>query len=123
MSLHFQLAAARLLASFADPALIGANDDRTWLAPSQRRCAHAAWKKGGYGALKARAPSLLRPRDNASFPRLSVCGLVGSEEMTSNHPIHSDARKHAVHLGARVIATRWAARDAGPPSARSRHSG
>ena len=106
MSLHFQLAAARLLASFADPALIGANDDRTWLAPSQRHCAHAAWKKAGYGALKARAPSPLRLRDNASFARLSVCGLVDSEEMTSNHPIHSDARKHAVHLRARVIGTR-----------------
>jgi len=34
----------------------------------------------------------VRPRDNASFARLSVCGLVASEEMTSNHPIHSDAR-------------------------------
>jgi len=49
----FSAAAARLLASFADPALIGANENRTWLAPSQRRCAHAAWKKAGYGALKA----------------------------------------------------------------------
>jgi len=74
--------------------------------PSQRHCAHAAWKKAGYGALKARAPSLLRPRDNAYFARLSVCGLVASEEMTSNHPIHCDARKHAVHLRARVIGTR-----------------
>src|SRR5258706_1469719 len=79
MSLRFQPAAARLPASFADPALIGANDDRTWLAPSQRHCAHAAWKKAGYGALKARAPSLLRPKDNASFARLSGCGLVASE--------------------------------------------
>src|SRR3954464_2229417 len=76
MSLHFQPAAARLLAFFADPALIGANDDRTWLVPSQRHCAHTAWKKAGYGALKARAPSLLQLRDNASFGRLSVCGLM-----------------------------------------------
>jgi hypothetical protein len=104
MSLHFQPAAARLPASFADPALIGANDARTWLVPSQRHCAHAAWKKAGYGALKARAPSLLRPRDNAYFARLSVCGLVASEEMTPNHPIHCDARKHAVHLRARYAA-------------------
>src|SRR5687767_4289065 len=75
MSLHFQPAAARLLASFADPALIGANDVRTWLVRSRGHCARAAWKKAGYGALKARALSLLRPRDNASFARLSVCGL------------------------------------------------
>jgi len=34
---------------------------------------------------------------------------VASEEMTSNHPIHCDARKHAVHLRARVIGTRYAA--------------
>src|SRR5256885_16157621 len=105
MSLHFQPAAARLPASFADPALIGANDDRTWLVPSERHCAHAAWKKAGYGALKARAPSVLRLRDNASFARLSGCGLVDSEEWTSSRPIPSAARKPAVHLGPRVIAT------------------
>src|SRR5436190_17240540 len=81
MSLHSQLAAARLLASFADPALIGANDDRTWPVRSQRHCAHAAWKKAGYGALKARARSLSRLRDNASFATLSVCGWVDSEDI------------------------------------------
>jgi hypothetical protein len=48
-------------------------------AVATAHCAHAAWKKAGYGALKARAPSLLRPRDNAYFARLSVCGLVASE--------------------------------------------
>jgi len=53
--------------------------------PSQRHCAHAAWKKAGYGALKARARSQLRLRDNASFARLSVCGLVDSEEIFEAH--------------------------------------
>jgi len=78
MSLCFQPAAVKQPASFAGPASIGANGDRTWPVPSQRHCANAAWKKAGYGALKTRAPSLLRPRDNASSARLSVCGLADS---------------------------------------------